>query len=245
MNFTTRTLILAITAAFALSACGNKDAETASAGNVSDIAKVDEKPVVAKSADAELPKGDKAKPMDQYTELNSGAQLSQAYYAFSGLPVPYEKLAEQTSVDYRQTQDSFKKQDILKALQPQLEQDIAALKKSPYLMLRTNIQLKNFDMQRKAFPVEGFSPNSYISYNDSDSVLTFSNTDAFQAFPQADEAKARELEAMVSQNPHAQWPTRAYLYVQDAKDINGRRTVRAQLLKLVVETPDGKPLFEI
>lgn len=241
MNFAARTLTIA--AALILSACGNKDIENAS--TAADIARIDDKPAVAKVAEVELSKGDKARPLNQYVELNSGAQLSQAYYAFSGLPVPYEKLAEQTSVDYRQTQDSFKKQDILKALQPQLEQDIAALKRNPYLMLRTSIGLKSFDMQRKAFPVEGFSPNSYIGYNDSDCVLIFSNSDAFQSFPQADETKARELEAMISQNRYAKWPARAYLYVQDAKDINGRRSVRVQLLKLVVETPDGKPLLEM
>jgi hypothetical protein len=233
--------LLAISTIAMLSACGDKKDEFAVEATPQSEAEATTAPAKA----VELPQGDKSKPLDQYVELNSGAQLSQAYYAFSGLPVPYEKLAEQTSVDYRQTQDSFKKQDILKVLQPQMEQELEALKKNPYLMLRMQVRLKNYDMQRKGFPIQGFDSNGYISYRDSDSVLTFSNTDDFQLYAQQDETKARELEAQIVKQPYEGWPTRAYFFVQDAKDLNGRRTVRTQLLKLVVETPEGQVLFEM
>lgn len=241
-------IIVALLLATALAGC-DKAGDVAQADPAADKQQASDQgagaPAVVKAADAELPKGDKNKPQDQFVELNSGVQLMQAYYAFSGLPIPYEKLAEQSSVDYRQTSDAFKKQDILKALQPKLEQEIQAVKANPYLMIRTQVMLKNYDMQRKAFPLTGFEADSYLSFNDGDAALSFTNTDDFQFYPQTDEAKAREMEAIVSKNAYARYPARAYIYIQDARDQSGRRMVRAQLLKLVVETPDGQPLLAL
>lgn len=123
---TTRILFVSAIAAFTIAACGNKDAEQSqsqaslqpSGFNIAQGAGVG----VSTPAAPTLPIAEAATPLSTYVNVDSGIQLAYLYYAVSGLPTDYEKLAEISSQDYRSTTDSFKKKDILDTLKPQIDQ---------------------------------------------------------------------------------------------------------------------------
>jgi hypothetical protein len=53
-----------------------------------------------------LPKADPNVPDTQFVELNSGDQTGAVFYALSGLPPDYEKLATAASQGYRSTAEA-------------------------------------------------------------------------------------------------------------------------------------------
>ena len=127
-------LMLMITAMLALSACKKDDATetpddaaapTGMLGAATDKAR-------ANAAVAALPQPDANKPLSSYPEIESGMQVMFLYVAASRLPPDYTKLAETFSSEYRGTSDSFRKNDLMQAIKPQLEEKIAIAKSAPY-----------------------------------------------------------------------------------------------------------------
>lgn len=83
---------------------------------------------------AALPQPDPSTPDSAYIPITDASQLMFLYAANSGLPPDYEQLAMQYSSDYRATQDSFRKRDLLTALTPKIDANIAEAKAHPYLL---------------------------------------------------------------------------------------------------------------
>ena len=88
-----------------------------------------------------LPEPDMKKPLESYPELQSGQQIMFLYVAASKLPPDFAKLAEAYSSEYRNTYDTFRKNDLLTAIKPQLEQKIKEAAASPYAWMQVNHML--------------------------------------------------------------------------------------------------------
>ena len=192
-----------------------------------------------------LPRPDASTPESAYVPLTSGTQLMFLYNAWSGLPPDFERMAGESSDEYQRTSDNFRKHDLLAALTPQYQQQIADAKAHPYVLWQADwTNLQHYDMTRQGFPLndsllsEGGS--GYMSdvrgYN---FILT--NSEGFRFLPVADEARAREIEALMGRTS---FPIRIYAFVQGADD-QGGRNVRARVVKLqILERDSGRVLIE-
>jgi hypothetical protein len=180
-------------------------------------------PAVNANASA-LPTADGDKALTDYQPVNSGVQLAYLYYALSGLPVDYEKLAGIASQDYRSTTDSFKKADILAALKPQIDQQINSFRTNRYVKVHMSgaaIGIGHYDLAAKSFPVNGLplAENGFLTFNDSAQYhLAVTNGSGFNKLKIEDQAKAKEMESLVTKGlPNyygvGQYPTPADLYL--------------------------------
>ncbi len=237
--------ITALSAALLLAACGGKKDETAAeqappSGSLLDAAS--EKGADAAKQDA-LPKPDANKPLASYPELSSGQQVMFLYAAASKLPPDFEKMAEAYSREYRDTHDAFRRNDLLKAIKPQLEQNIAQAAAQPYAWVELeNTELGSYDFQRKGFPVNEFGSGITRYFSDSSQyTYTWANRNQVAFAPLADEALARELEAM-----RTKWDTKpllkVYFFAQSA-DLNSQR-VNAVVTRVQITDRRGRVLTE-
>ena len=136
--------ITALAAALLLAACGGKKDDDGNndappAGSLLEAAK--EKGTETAKQDA-LPKPDADKPLSSYPELTSGQQVMFLYAAASKLPPDFEKMAEVYSREYRQSSDAFRKNDLLQAIKPQIEQGIAQAAAQPYAWVE--LEMRNW-----------------------------------------------------------------------------------------------------
>lgn len=192
-----------------------------------------------------LPHPDLSTPDSAYVPLTSGTQLMFLYNAFSGLPPDFERMANESSDEYQRTSDAFRKQDLLKALMPQYQARIEDAKAHPYVLWQADwTHIEHYDMARKGFPLldsllsDGGS--GYMSdvrgYN-----FLLGNSEGFRFLSVDDEARAREIEAMMV---HTSFPIRIYAFVQAADD-QGGRNVRAHVVKVqILERNSGRVLIE-
>lgn len=178
-----------------------------------------------------LPEADPAMPDDQYVDISSGHQLMFLYYALSGMPADYEAIARAWSGDYRNTSDTFRKQDILAGLKPRIDAEIEHGKSLFFLRYQIKPELSHYDFATKAFPVGSLrNPASWYVSDNPDFQLEFSNGKAFSSLPVADEGLARELESKVSRREE---PDLLVYGVAQEIDPN-HRLVRARIVKVEV-----------
>ncbi len=197
------TLMLMVAAALVLTACGkdtgNTDA-TPDADGAAPAGLLGEAAGKAKveSAAAALPKPDASKSISEYPQLESGNQIMFHYVAASKLPPDYAKLAEPYSKEYRNTSDTFRKNDLLEAIKPQLDQQIAQTAANPYGWMKvSDANLGAYDFDRKGFPVGEFASSTSRYFNDNyDYKIGWSNYNQVAFAPVKDEAAARQIEAM-------------------------------------------------
>jgi len=182
-----------------------------------------------------LPEGNASTPLSQYKELTSDNDIMFAYYALSSLPVDYDKILMSYSEDYRRASDEFKKQDILKALKPKVDQEIATAKTARYLKMTWNyFQLGKYDFNDKGFSVNTGSNLGYDNYR-----LVFTNGDKYKMFKVEDEAKARLIEDKRSKGES--FDLVVYVYAQDT-DLN-EKYIKTQVMKVSLQDKHGTELF--
>lgn len=153
----------------------------------------------------QLPQPDKSIPLNQYQVIDSGNTIMYSYYGLSKMPPDIDKLAELLSSDYRFTQDQFKKQDILKVLEPKIKENIAAHASNRYFLWSTDDSATNiidhYDFSRKVFPIKEKywdGSNRYYWSDNSSYTMSFTAPDAIHAFKVEDEATARRIEQMLT-----------------------------------------------
>lgn len=194
---TFRISALALTSTMALTmlaACGKKD-EAAASPAAPSLAEARDPEALKKAAEAQrvatLPQADPAAPAAAYKLIDSGNQLMYLYYAVSGLPADIGQVAERLSQDYRATQDGFKRQDILKVLEPRVKAEIAAAGEHRYLIWEAEGNLiEHYDFERKQFPVKEpfWKGDSRFYYNDNSSYqISFGGAEKLRNLPVADE----------------------------------------------------------
>ena len=197
----------------------------------------------ASAAQAALPQPDPGKALSTYPELDSGEQLMFHYVAASALPPDLDKLAESYSSEYRQTTDTFRKRDLLQALQPQIEQKIQQAKAEPYAWMDIDDpELGAYDFERKGFPIGEFDGKRTRYFNDAYNYkLTWANRDQLKFAPVTDEAAARELESM-----RTDWRNKPRLkiyFLGQSADLN-EQTLNALVTRVQVVSKSGKVLAE-
>lgn len=189
---------------------------------------------------AALPKGDPSTPLEQFVNLVSGKQLMFMYYALSNMPLDYGKMAEAYSDDYRRTNDGFKKQDILKAIQPRMDQEIANAKANRYFSNEEDLDLGPYDFEKKAFSVSGFDEGSYRYFHDlTEYKYGYTNSGKLRMLLISDDAIARRMEEMRSK--YQKMKLVVYAFAQDV-DLNERK-VKSQILKFKITDGNGAEIY--
>lgn len=232
-----------LTLGLSIAGCGKKEGNEKSGGenkpNLSDAVS----PQGVKQAQINaLPQADKNTPIEKYVAIESGQEIAFLYYAMSGLPNDYDKLAWIESREFRDTQDGFKKQEILQAIKPKIDAKLAALKANRYYSLTQNLQVGHYDFKTKSFPVSGVPKTGSASYFDDFSAykLGFNNGDEFANYKVEDVEKAKQIESLVT-NGIAGGKATVYLYAQDT-DSNDLQ-VKMQIVKVVLKQKDGTDLI--
>lgn len=233
--------------ALALAACG-KNADTpaaAASAPAPGLAELKDPATVAKVAEAALPKGDAATPLSNYRKVDSGHQVMFLYFALANLPVPYEDIAQDYSTDYSRTTDSFKRNDIVTALKPRIDQEIVGAKGGRYIVTeqQDSSLLERYNFEKKSFAIKEFAESNRYTYfsDNSKYTLATTNNSQFTSLPVSDETKARQIEGYLSK--YAQLRLQTYAYVQDADPSN--RRVKLQVMKVRLLDPAGEVLAEI
>lgn len=198
------------------------------------------------AAAANLAQPDWNTPTTAYVPVTSGNQLMFLYTGMSGLPPDWDTLAGHYSNDYAQTNDAFRKHDLMAALQPQMQAAVANAKAHPYIVWDAgDPQLSPYDFTRKGFPIGNneLDPSSqlYVSDN-SDYHLAFTNGNQFQFMPVADETVAKQIEQM---RAAGRWndpiKLRVFAFAQSADPSTD--TVKAVITEVQLIGPHGNTLY--
>lgn len=227
-----------------LAACGDKTASApgAAAPSLADATsnkKVAEikKEVVA----AALPKADRATSLESYVQINDGNQFMWSYLSLAKLPIDYKEIAGVISNDYRYASDEFKKNDLLTAIKPRIDAEIAKAVSQRYIKLVIDRPLEKYDFEQKGFPVDGsvWQPGSYRYYNNNPAYkLSFTNGSNFRYLKVESEADARNIET--SRSKYDAMTLTVYAYIQDA-DISNK-SVSAEIVKIILNDKKGVAL---
>ncbi|SDE39907.1 hypothetical protein [Paraburkholderia lycopersici] len=244
-----RTLVAfaALAAITGLSACSKSSDSTqaaapasAPAANLTDLAS----PAAQKQiADKSLPNGDASRALADFRTIDSGNEVMFLYYGLSSLPADYDKIAQSYSRDYQTTGDSFRKQDLLKALKPRIDAAIAAAKDSRYVVLNApGASLDAYDFTRKGFQVTNVAqPGSYQYFFDNSNYTVEYTNGADHTFIKVDdEAAARAIEEMRSH--YRPLTVRLYAFAQDADPASNR--VKLQILHTQLLDASGRVLVQ-
>lgn len=241
-------LATALLAACALSACDKK--ERAGAGAASeDPAPTGMMAEAARKAEAQariaaLPKADLSRPLSSYAKLDGGEHLMFLYLAASKLPPDFAAVAAEFSSDYRDTSDSFRKQDLLTALKPQIQARIQDAAQQPYTWMEVDDSdnLAGYDFQRGGFPVTEFQEDMTRYFNDAyEYKLKWANREALVFAPVKDEAVARELEAM--RNDYSNKPRLKVYFFAQAVDLDSKH-IKAHVTRVQITDASGRVMAE-
>ena len=226
-----------------LQACSKTDPAAVSP-NLADAASIPAaKQAVEVKQVAQAPKADKATPLDAYQELSSGKTILFTYLSLSGMPVDYEKITGVLSSDYRYQSDEFKKRDILNAIKPSIDSELAKVKTSRYFFMDVSASLDKYDFASKSFAIQDIGDSSSYRYfsDASEYRLSFTNGEAFSKLPVADETKARSIESMRSQ--YQNMKIRFYFFTATTK--LGETIVLGELTKTRLLDAKGNVLVEL
>jgi len=192
-----------------------------------------------------LPKADPGTPLSQYKEWRSNRDVMFSYLGLSGLPVNYEVAMQEYSKDYRQSSDEFRKNDILSALKPKLDQEIAAAKTQLYVkMVFDNFRVDKFDFQAKGFPQSQLTSDTNFGWSSEGGRTyraVFTNADQYKLMRVADEAKARSIEERRSKYQNMNLVI--YGFTQDVDTNN--QYVKVQILKISLQDGKGAELLSL
>ncbi len=149
------------------------------------------------------PQPDANYPLTNYTDITSGNQVMFLYYALSGMPPDYAKIAESYSKDYRSTSDAFKQQDILKVLTQKIDASISSAKTQRYItwVIQPSF-IGHYDFSKKSFPLNAPIQKGVTEYvtDNSKYRIGFTNGSDFSELPVSDENLAKKIENSVSKS---------------------------------------------
>jgi hypothetical protein len=226
-----------------LQGCSKGDQSTAPASLNDAASPAQAKKAVEEKKAAAAPKANKSLPIEEYQELNSGKQLLFTYVGISTMPVDYEKIATTISNEYRGQSDEFKKRDILNALKPGVEKEIAKAKEGRYFFMDLDGKIDKYDFNTKSFTITELNDSaSYRYFYDlSEYRLSLINSANFSKLAISDENQARSIEGLRSK--YQGLKTRVYFFAADTK--LGETTVLGEITKVRVLDGKGNLLIEI
>jgi hypothetical protein len=217
-----------------------QDQKSASPNDAKSIPKVQSE--APKQQVKTVPAADKSVPLESYAVLNSGKQLMFAFLAVDSMPLNYEKVAGFLSQDYRSQADEFKKRDILSALKPVIDAEVAKAKKGGYFYMTINDSLESYNFEAKSFAHTGFDDGSFRYFFDLGQYkLKFSNSDKYRSIKVVDEVLAREIESLRSKGANLE--TAVYFYINSTEI--GSDFAIAEITKIRIKDKTGRTLVEI
>ncbi len=236
-------VLTAVVLSALLGACGQKNEPAgAAAPTLADATSpkvMDEiKQDVARAA---LPKANKATPQEEYVEFSSGNQIMFSYLALAAMPVDYKEIAATYSQDFARASDEFRKNDLLVALKPKIDEEVAKAGKRRYAKMTIDNPIQKYDFDKKGFPVDDslWQSGSYRYFHDNSAYrLGFSNGDAFRYLSVASEEGARTIEGMRSKYEPLQMVV--YFYTQEA-DVS-KKSINAEIVKIALLGKNGNVL---
>ncbi len=192
---------------------------------------------------AEAPKADKSIPLEQYQELTSGQQVMFSYLANSDMPVDYDKSAQAISAEYRGQSDDFKKRDLLNALKPRIDAEVAKAKSAKYFIANFDAELDKYDFESKAFPLKNLrdSGTYWYFYDVNAYRYSFLNGANFSKLPVADETMARTIESYRAN--YKKMTLRVYFYATSTK--LGESILLGEVVRVRLYDGKGTLLTEI
>jgi len=232
---------VAVCAASLTIGCGDKNQTPKSVPSISGATNSESVNEVLKTAVASaLPKGDRATPDNAFIEINSGKQVMMAYLAFAKLPIDYKKVAEDYSPEFSNALDEFRKNDLLKALQPRIDSDVKVAESQRYVKLSFDAALKGYDFDSKGFPLYSipWDGDGYTYFSDAQTYrVSYSNGGNFKSVVVPDEVLARKMEEMRSKFQSFNFVV--YAFIQDA-DV-GNNALKVEILRIdVLDRNDRK-----
>ena len=236
-------ILTAISAALALTACGKSETEAgkqeAAKPSLSDASKHKVEEKAKETIAAKAPRGDQGKALTEYAELDSGKQLMFLNLTLSGMPADYAAIAGNISSNYSRESDNFKKNDMLKALTPGIDQEIEAAKSRRYVYMDvSDIPLETFDFNQSAFPMKLLSSGSYRYFNDIYGYKAeFDHIGPFALLKVSDENQAREIEQLRTKY---QLKARIYMFAMDVPV--GSNNVRFEPMSIEIRDKQGRVL---
>jgi hypothetical protein len=228
-------LLIAIAAIIGLVGCTDKTTtETPNKFSLADATSqktVDAAKQVA--VQSNLPKANKETPFETYVEYNNGNQLMFAYLAFNAIPINYKEILNRYSADYARESDEFKKNDLLTALKPKIDSEVAKAKSQRYIKMLISNPIEKYDFEKKGFPVSEsiWQAGNYRYFSDNaEYKLGFTNGEGYRYLKLVSEDDARKIEEMRSK--YSQLDIVVYCFVQDV-DISNK-TVQAEIVKIAL-----------
>lgn len=196
-----------------------------------------------KAAANALPQGNVDTPLSEYRLVSDSNAVMFTYYALSDVPPDYPKILMSFSNEYRSSNDEFRKQDILKGLQPKVDQEISEAKAGRYLKVKFDgFSIDKYDFTSQGFPQREIQENSNFGWYGSYSAnyrLEFTNGDEFKLLKVSNEQLARTIEDKRSR--HEGFDVVLYIYAQDV-DMNNSH-VKAKIMKLSLQDKHGNELL--
>lgn len=203
-------------AATSITACSDKGSKTA---------KPETEAQIFAQVKKSLPHADLKVPDSAYqVASNSNADLYFARLAFEEPPINYDEIGKSIDYKYANTNDAFKKQEILQTLKPKIDQRITNAKNNRYYVITDNyLKFGHYDFDKKSFPIEKFISNAgpdsshafepHISiYNNNDKApyigpdahisVIVTNPEKFTALPVSDQDTARRMEEFINMNSY-------------------------------------------
>lgn len=195
---------------------------------------------------ADLPQPDRSTPDQTYVLMETPVQVLALESALSNKP-KYELMAQVTSSDYGATRDTFKKRDLLTALQPKLDASISDAKGHRYIVWISPFpQIGHYDIGAQIFPVGSglFQPDGasqFFQDGQPYARITVANGAVFKTLHVTDESKARVIEDLVPKVGGLR--LKVYAFAQGTDD-SGTPTVQTTITKVEVLDPQDHVLFE-
>lgn len=205
---------------------------------------------------APVVKADKSKPLAEYQDLKSGRTVMFAYLAVDTLPIDYGKIAGLVSSEFAISQDEFRKHDLLTALRPGIDAEVAKAKENRYYRMEGEVEVEKYDFETKSFRLGTFAdPSTQIYFNDIQSYsVGFSNAQQFQRLRVEDEAQARRVEGVRAQTgaggnslqkAHAKHKLFLAVYLFAAEAKLGQPVLMAEVVRVQLKDEKGNVLAEM
>lgn len=179
-----------------------------------------------------------------FMPLESQVELMALYYNISALPLPTERMAEALSNDYRETRNSFQRQELLNALEPRITQLMRTWQNQRCIQMKSRVQLGHFDLKNNLFPIYGLEASSMLALDNSNYALMLNSTRNIHQYQPETQQQAREIEEVISKNGAAySYPVRLYLCAQGVRDSEGKYIITASMHKIEIDELKEQPLI--
>lgn len=219
-------------------------------------AAVPKEAVSERAAIPTMQQADKSKPLNEYQELTNGRTLLFVHLSVDTMPLDYPRIASLVSAEYSKSKDEFRKNDLLTALRPGIDAEIAKARANRYYQMTGEVEIEKYDFETKSFRLGTFSDaGSHIYFNDiKDYSIAFINARQFQQLRVEDEAQARRVEAVRAETgAGANALAKAYakhklfltIYFFAAEAKLGQPVLLAEVTKVQLRDENGNLLAEM